>query len=58
MKPPAGNTQPLARGVLDAVLEESRRQARTLGEMKDALERGEDEKALEKAREICGLVGK
>jgi hypothetical protein len=42
--------------MLDAVMEESRRQARTLGEMRTALERGDDSKALEKARDICGLT--
>lgn len=54
MSQPTGN-QMLARGVLDAVMEESRRQARQLGAMKTALERGDNNQALEVARELCGL---
>jgi len=48
-------SKPLAEGVLDAVLTESKRQAKALGEMKDALEHDDEQKALEKAREVCGL---
>ena len=42
-------------GVIDAVIEVSRWQAKTLDEMRVALERGDQEEALQKARAICGL---
>jgi hypothetical protein len=51
------DSKPLAGNVLDAVLTESKRQAQTLRDMRVALENGDDETALEKAREVCGLPG-
>jgi hypothetical protein len=45
-------------GLVDAVIEISKQRARTMGEMKNALEAGDDETALEKARELTGLPSK
>jgi hypothetical protein len=45
-------------GLVDAVIEISKQRAQTLGEMKSALEAGDDETALEKARELTGLPSK
>jgi hypothetical protein len=51
-------TRPNLEGVLDAMIEVSRKQAQTLSEMRTALEEGDDEKSLEKARELTGLPRK
>lgn len=48
-------TKPSARSVLEVVIEVSKRQSRTLGEMRVALERGDRDEAIRKARVICGL---
>jgi len=45
-------------GILDAVIEISRRQAKILEAMRDALERGDNDEALDHARELCGLPRK
>jgi hypothetical protein len=47
--------KPALTGILDAVIEVSKRQAKLIEEMRDALERGDDVEALEKARELTGV---
>jgi hypothetical protein len=45
-------------GVLDAVLDVSRRQAKIIEEMRAALDRGDNEEALNRARELTGVRSK
>jgi hypothetical protein len=48
-------SSPQLSGLMDAALEISRRRAETLGQLRDALERGETEEALELAKQLVGL---
>jgi hypothetical protein len=47
--------KPQLAGVLDAAVDVSRRQAKIIEEMRDALERGDEEEALKKAHELTGV---
>lgn len=51
-------TRPDFAGILDAVMDVSRKQAQIISEMRTALENGNDDRALEKARELVGLPSK
>jgi hypothetical protein len=42
-------------GIVDAAVEISERRRETLATMKEALERGDSEEALEYARQLCGI---
>jgi hypothetical protein len=55
-----GNADKTARshGVLDAVIEIGQQRARIVEAMKEALLRGDDAEALERARELTGLPSK
>ena len=44
-----------ASAALDAVIEESKRQAKIIAEIKRALENDEVQVVIERARELCGL---
>jgi hypothetical protein len=53
--PPAKAQEIPVHGLIAAALEISAKRAQTLRCMKSALERGDDFKALQMARELCGL---
>lgn len=42
-------------GIFEAALEISERRRETLATMKEALERGDSQEALEYARQLCGI---
>lgn len=46
---------PNLRGVVEAALEIARERRETLAQLRAALEKGENEKALRLARRLCGL---
>jgi len=48
-------SEPNTSGIVDAILEVGRQRAALLEEMRSALESGDDSKALNLARQLCGL---
>jgi hypothetical protein len=48
-------SEPNTSGIVDAILEVGRQRAALLGQLRSALESGDDSKALNLARQLCGL---
>ena len=48
-------SEPNTSGIVDAILEVGRQRVALLGQLRSALESGDDSKALNLARQLCGL---